>query len=341
MSFRLFDQGYTASQIQSMRQPSADDMAWEKECNHSESERVLNILRKVQARGLVPSRTGNKIEGKTNPASMSKRAHDLLCWTPYESSAVSEETNRPNKWFAAKFPKQTELYGPAFMEVTLSDADKLDRIIPVYPNNDLFAAILGGDPDLGHQVLWYPPEATFYFFDSKVNAFCPTSEDKLKLLVSNYLIRCSQDCSSLVDGTNLFVRFRQDEVLGRIVTKAKALLEADRSFFDGKDGQRRYVEGRYIEPDEEPAYRTFVKQTVIKEPAGKITVNAAFHRYYEFCRAHDQLPLTRHEFKGLVAEVIREQFNVGLRHDVPGETGKASHGWLGVRFHEELSYGHN
>jgi hypothetical protein len=121
-----------------------------------------------------------------------------------------EFTNDPNKWFADKFPEQVVQYGAAFMEGTWTDADGLTRLIPVHMNDDFFAVALGGDKSSGHQVVWFPQEETFYFFDYRVDAFCPTTEEKLKLLLSNYLIRCSQDCGCLVDISNLVVKFRQD-----------------------------------------------------------------------------------------------------------------------------------
>jgi hypothetical protein len=183
--------------------------------------------------------------------------------------------------------------------------------------------------------------SSFYFFDYRVDAFCPTTEEKLKLLLSNYLIRCSQDCGGLVDISNLVVKFRQDDVLQRIVNKAKALLEADRLFFQGKEGQRRFIDGKYIEPDEEPGYRQFVKKTIVREPEATVTLQDAFHRYYRFCREQQMQPLTRQEFKGLIAEVIREEFNLGLRHDVPGGDGKQRHGWFGLRLDQSAVYGRN
>jgi hypothetical protein len=50
---------------------------------------------------------------------------------------------------------------------------------------------------------------------------------------------------------------------------------------------------------------------------------------------------TRQEFKGLVADVIREEFNLGLRHDVPGENGKQRHGWFDVRLDHAAVFGRN
>ena len=114
---------------------------------------------------------------------------DLRFQMPRTNDEVFESTNNPNDWFTAKFPEQAQQYGSAFMEGTYTDANGLKRFIPAYLNEDFFAAILGGDKELGHQVVWYPPEATFYFFDYRVEAFCVTTEEKLKVLLSNYLIR--------------------------------------------------------------------------------------------------------------------------------------------------------
>jgi hypothetical protein len=250
-------------------------------------------------------------------------------------------TNDPNKWFADKFPEAAQQYGAAFLEGTWTDTDGLKRFIPAYLNEDFFAAILGGDKRLGHHVVYFQSEDTFYFYDYKVDAYCPTSEEKLKLLLSNYLIRFSEECGALVDVTNLVVKFRKDDALESIIAKAKAVLEAERLFFEGKDGHRRYVDGKYIEPNEEPSYQLFVKKAIVREPEGRVTVADAFHRYYEFCKSQGQQPLTRQEFKHLVAEVIRGQFNIGLRHDVLTASGKQGHGWYGVRLDVAETFGRN
>jgi len=249
---------------------------------------------------------------------------------PTSTEAASESVNDPNQWFAEKFPEQTEQFGAAFLAGTFTDGDGLKRFIPAYLNEDFFASILGGNKELGHQVVYYPPEDTFYFYDCRVDAFCPTTEAKLKLLLSNYLIRCSQEMGSLVDVTNLVVSFRKEEALSSIILKAKAVLEAERCFFEGKDGHRRFIDGRWVEANAEPSYQQFVKKAIVREPASKLTVGDAFHRYYQFCKDNAMKPLTRPEFKDLVAEVIREQYNLGIRHDVLDERGKQSQGWMGI-----------
>jgi hypothetical protein len=59
-------------------------------------------------------------------------------------------------------------------------------------------------------------------------------------------------------------------------------------------------------------------------------VGDALHRDYKFCKDHGQQPFTRQEFKHLVAEVIREEFRIGLRHDILDHRGKQQQGWLGI-----------
>lgn len=78
-------------------------------------------------------------------------------------------TNDPNEWFADKFPEQAAQYGAAFLKGTWTDTDGLKRFIPAYLNKDFFAAIFGGDNRLGHHVVYFPPEDTFYFFDYRVD----------------------------------------------------------------------------------------------------------------------------------------------------------------------------
>jgi len=242
----------------------------------------------------------------------------------------SDRASDPNKWFAERFPEAVERYGPAFMVGSWTDPFQQTHVIPAHLNTDFFAGVLGGDPRLGHQVVYHSQEARWYYYDPMVDAFVPTTEAKLELLLSNQLIRCSQACGRLVDVRPLVVTFREPVILNSIIQRAKAMLQAESSFFMGKDGHRRFIDCRYIEPTDEPSYRQFVRKALVARPDGKVTLPDAFHRYYQFCADNQMQPLTRSEFKHLVSEVIREEFNVGLRHDVPGRSGKQNHGWLGI-----------
>ncbi len=218
-----------------------------------------------------------------------------------------------------------------------NDQYGFEIITPAFPNHDFFAGMLAGCKRLGYQVIYYPPEKTFYFYDYEVEAFCPTTEGKLRLLISNYLIRCVEDCRSNVHITDLVVTFRENVSLQKSIEKAKALLQASRVFFEGKEGQRRFVDGKYIEPYEEPSHRSFVKNAIVRKAKAKLTVGYAFAQYHRFCTQQKMTALTKREFKVLVAEVIHEMFHLKLRHDIVGEMGTETHGWAGVHCRVDMN----
>jgi hypothetical protein len=242
----------------------------------------------------------------------------------------SDNVQDPNLWFAKLFPESAKLHGPGFLQGTYEDSNGLRRFIPIAINEDSWAHAIGGDRRLCHEVVWYSPEETWYFYDPKYDAFVPTTTEKMEALLSFYLLKCSQEMGSLVEIRPLVTTFRKSETLARVLSRAKALLLASGGYFEGKNGYRRMVNGQIIEPEQQPNYEIFVKQGIIKDPTTNLSVADAFHKYFVFCKQIGQQPLTRQEFKHLVAEVIRENFKVGLRHDIRGPDGKQGHGWLGL-----------
>ena len=261
---------------------------------------------------------------------MADKNLSIISAVQFHVPSKDEAIYDPNTWFAEKFPEATEIYGPAFLEARWTDTFRLTHITPAHLNADFFAAILGGDVRLGHQVVYYGQEARFYFYDPLVDAFCPTSGAKLQLLVSNYLVRCSQACSGLTDIHPLFVTFRDDKVLQSIVEKAKAMLEASADFFQGASGHKRFIDGKYLTSTDVPSYVLFARKALVRHPEGKVTVLDAYHGYYRFCGNNHLAPLSRSEFRHLFAEAIREAYNLGLRHDVESKSGKLNHGWVGI-----------
>ena len=113
---------------------------------------------------------------------------------PPADGDIGERFNDCNMWFNQMFPDAARLFGPGFMQATYEDLTGLPRLIPVELNEDAWAYVLAGDRSLGHRVIFYPPEGVFYFYDPLLSAFCPTTEEKLKALVSNF-----RDCSSGID----------------------------------------------------------------------------------------------------------------------------------------------
>lgn len=247
-----------------------------------------------------------------------------------DSDTVCDNVNDPNGWFTSKFPGAAAKYGAAFLETKCEDDELLIRTTPVILNEDFFASTLGGDRRLGHHVVFYRPENTFYFYDYREDAYCPTTEAKLQLLVSNHLVRCSQEMGSLVDISNLMIEFRKPRILQSIVDKAKALLAADEQFFSKSTGNKRIIRGEIVDPNQEPLPKLFVFQALAPHPDAAVTVTDCFQQYRQFCRSKGLNALERAEFKTIVAEVIREEFDLKLRHDVPGLNGKAQEGWKGL-----------
>lgn len=236
----------------------------------------------------------------------------------------------PNSFFAERFPEATALYGPAFLVGCWIDSYQQTHTIPAHLNTDFFACLLSGSPQLGHTVVYFQQEARFFYYEPLHDAYCATTEAKLELLLSNELIRCSQACSRLTDIRPLVETFRNPTVLNSVIQRAKAMLQADTGFFQGKDGHRRYVDGKYLEPTDELSYRLFVKETITPDSCASVTLPEAFSRYVVFCARNHLSALQRTEFRALVADVIREQYHLGIRHDIDNGRGQTTHGWRGL-----------
>ncbi|CAN5538353.1 hypothetical protein BH09VER1_BH09VER1_23810 [soil metagenome] len=256
-------------------------------------------------------------------------ANTLLYSMPGGRNAV-DLTNDPNGWFADQFPEVAALYGAAFLEGSYLDDHQFRHVVPSYLNVDFFAGMLGGCKRLGHQIVYHQQEDRFYFYDPLVQAFSPTSEEKLELLLSNYLIRCSQACGRLVDITPLATTFREHKSLKEVIQRAKALLQADSTFFTGKDGHRRWIDGKYVEPTDEPAYKRFLKQSVVPDSCASMTLPELFDRFLAYCTSNHLPTLQRAQFKAIAGKTIREEHHIGIRHDIDNGRGQITHGWKGL-----------
>ena len=209
---------------------------------------------------------------------MAQQNHDIaLKFTM--PGADGDRIHDPNSYFTERFPEAVEKYGAAFMVGSWTDPFQQTHILPVHLNTDFFAGVLGGDSRLGHQVVYHSQENRFYFYDPMIDAFVPTTEAKLQLLLSNTLVKCSSACGRLVDIRPIVEVFRSQKTLNSVIERAKAMLQADASFFHGKDGNRRYVDGKYLEPTDELSYRLFVKETITPDPEASVAVSDAFTRY--------------------------------------------------------------
>jgi hypothetical protein len=199
-------------------------------------------------------------------------------------------------------------------------------------NEDFFAAVVGGDKGLGHQVIFYQPELSWFFFDPAAEKYLPTSEGKLRLFISNVMMMCAEAMNQrFVDVEPLFGgAFRSDKGLKAVIGRAEAMHAAGEDFFKDEKNVRFDAPATDIVP------RLFVKEVLTEEPQGVLTVGDAFANHLSFSKIRGLTPLQRREFKSLIAEVIREEFGVGLRHDLRSEDGRSSQGWSGLGIRRDV-----
>ena len=129
---------------------------------------------------------------------------------------------------------------------------------------------------------------------------------------------------------NLFITYRSEARLKHIVKKAKAMLAADKTFFESR--KRRCGE-RILDPALEPPHRLFIKETLMMEPERILTTNDCFENYTTYCKLQLLQPAWRKPFTGMMTEGIKEEFGLGFRKDLKDVDGKWLRGWKGLACH--------
>ena len=133
-----------------------------------------------------------------------------------------------------------------------------------------------------------------------------------------------------VDIGELFVEFRDQKTLKGIVGKAKTILAADASFFSSATGHKRKVGNQILDPTAEPPYKLFIRESIVRRPEQVLTVNGAYEGFDKFCSVRGFRAIERKQFKKPIAEVIREEFGLGLRNDLRDVSGRYQKGWRGI-----------
>ena len=232
----------------------------------------------------------------------------------------------PSEWFGKKFPSTQQRLGPAFLESISVDSVGTKRVTPVSINQDFFSGVVGGDQKLQHRVVFLTTEQSFYFFDPCVQMFSPTTEEKLKLLLSQMLVRCAVEMPNNVAVGPLFNEFREDDLLRSIIKKAKALLAADASFFSPDSTNQR---AKGPETHERLA-RTFIRKAIKPDPLRMLTVRECFELFTKFCKLSGMAPVERRIFTPIVEDLVREEYALNLRKDVLGDNNRMQRGWKGL-----------
>lgn len=246
---------------------------------------------------------------------------------PLKDYASDQKPTTPSEWFSKMFAVQAKIHGCPFIELVDNQSDGLKKINPLAPNLDFLAAILAGDAKLGHKVIYLEGEMQWYYLESRSRIFKPTSAEKLANLLRALLIRCAEELPDSVHKLNLFLEFRSDKTIRAVIHRAKSILAADHTFFSVESKHQRQ---KGVEVHERVA-RVFVEQVLERQQGEVLILTNAYLYFCEYLRGKEMVPVKRSIFKGMFAPLIREAFNLGLRHDVINpETQKQGDGWNGI-----------
>lgn len=237
------------------------------------------------------------------------------------------EYKTPNDWFNAKFPRQADIYGPSVLQITYIDSNGFQRVIPMAMNELFFGAALAGADELGVKVVYYPPDSKFYFFDPIEGQFFPTTENKIKNLLSGYIIKCAASMPPSVAIQTLFVDFRKPERLKAVVELAKSILAVDESYFGEKSPFKR-VDGS---ENTIRQIRKFVDESVQENEESILTATDAYKKFCIFCSYNGFTPLERKNFMEYAIKIIREKYGLGIRKDILNDQKKYCEAWKGLR----------
>jgi hypothetical protein len=244
--------------------------------------------------------------------------------------ALQPRAKTASVYFAELFPDALKQYGAPFVEIRDVRSDGQSTVTPISINVDFFAAALGGDKRLAHSIVYYEPEMAWYYIEPHLQLYKTTTADKLMNLYRGLLQRAAQELPAENNVLNLCVEFRSDKNAKAVVNRAKSILVADSSFFSATSPHQR-IRGPELH---ERLMRVLCETMLERSAEACLTVTQA---YGAFCRLAEQRQLgmmKRSAFRVTMEELIKTEFGLSLRRDVPDERGKHQHAWKGVRLVE-------
>jgi hypothetical protein len=245
---------------------------------------------------------------------------------PLSYTLPGNEPKTLNQHFSQLFPTQTSQFGPACLEVAQGDNAGQFQTTPLCLNHDAFGSFLS-DPGLGLDVVYYEVEMQFYYYEPFLNVYKPVSSEKLQNLYRGLLMRSANILKNTNAKLNIWAEFRSDKNARLVVLRAKSLLAADSSFFSPTSPHSRIKGQELIER----VARVFVDQLLAREPGQILRLHEAYTTFLGLLRERNLPAIKRAEFKNVVGPLIREQFNVALRNDLPALNGEGLRGWKNVR----------
>lgn len=252
---------------------------------------------------------------------------------PKQNWMEKPDAKTPSQWFALKFPDAVKKFGCPFLEMRQTSCDGFTKIIPVSLNTDFFAGMLAGDPGHGHSVVYYEPELQFYYFEPLQKIYKPTTPEKLQNFYRAMILRCAQELRGEIDKLNLFNEFRSDKNAKAVTNRAKSILAASADFFSATSPHQR-IRGPELH---ERLMRVLCETMLEKNESGYLTVSQAYKFFSQLAQQRQLGTIKRSMFKATMQDLMREQFGVALRRDIPDEHGKQQEAWRGIRLIEAES----
>jgi hypothetical protein len=238
------------------------------------------------------------------------------------------EVKSATDWFCRMFPTQVKVFGSPFLEQTQADQYGITTSTPLVPNIDCLAACLSGDERLNHRVVYYTSELQFYYYDPSDQLYHATTSEKMGNFLRGLLARCAAEVRGEGHMVSIFHTFRTDAVVKSVVNRCKSLLAADPDWFSIKSPHQR-VEG----PEIHQRLAMVVAERLLEASPGSIlTVGQTYALFNQFAATRNMPAIKRSDFKSLMAEVIRDTYDLGVRNDLMNvQTQKQQCGWLGLR----------
>jgi hypothetical protein len=245
-----------------------------------------------------------------------------------DNAKIQAESKSAGEWWCNLFPQQVKIYGAPFLEESQPNHLGGLNITPIVPNIDFFAGCLGGSEDLGHRIIYYPVELQFYYYDPRDKLFHATTNEKLGNLLRALFAKCAAEVKGEGHLFNLFHTFRSDQVTKAVVNRCKSVLAAGPDFFV-VDSPNDRVQGPELH---ERLARVFAEKMLESCPDNILTIGQTYSLFNRFAQSRNLPPLDRTKFKSMMAGIIRDQFDLGVRNDLMNvETRKQQCGWKGLK----------
>ena len=190
-------------------------------------------------------------------------------------------------------------------------------------NHDMLGSMLG---EASFSLRYNPAEELFYFCDySRELAYRPTTDGRIESAYRAMIWKASE--KGLQSSIKPLLAFRNES--RRVVASAKELLAVEPSFFMGEQGERRFVDGRYIEPEVVPTYSKFAEEVIVPRKGESLTVTEANDAYGRYCSVKSTPPVRPKMFNEGLKREIAGRFGITQRHDIH-KAGKVAKGWSGI-----------